>query len=88
MIDIQPADAAFEGISRETTEAIKAWMMGELNARMELVGRAANSINNLDAQQKVVEQHCTEQVDRVSAILTDLNKTKEDVKDVFKKIEE
>ena len=49
MIDIQPADAAFEGISRETTEAIKAWMMGELNARMELVGRAADFINNLDA---------------------------------------
>ena len=86
MIDIQPLDAAFEGVSRETTEAIKAWVMDQLNARMELVGRAADFINNLDVQQRAVEQHCTEQVERVGTIIADLNKTKEDVKGLFDEI--
>ena len=79
IIDIQLTDAAFTGISRETTEAIKKWVMDQLNARMELVGRGVNFINNLDEQQKAVERHCTEQVERVSTIVEDLNKTKEDV---------
>ena len=86
MIDIQPADAAFAGISRESTEAIKHWVMDQLNMRMELVGRAANYITNLEAHQKGVEQHCTEEVGRVSVILADLNKTKEDVKGLFEEI--
>jgi hypothetical protein len=79
MIDVQPLDA-FVGVSRETTEAIKSWVMDQLNARMELVGRAADFINSLDAQKKAVEQHCTEEVERVVVIIADLNKTKEDVK--------
>ena len=86
MIDIQPLDAAFEGASRETTEAIKSWVMDQLNARMELVGRAADFLNTLDVKRQELEQHANEQVGRVSTIVADLQKTKDDVKELFEAI--
>jgi ABC-type transporter Mla subunit MlaD len=86
MIDIQPLDAAFEGASRETTEAIKSWVMDQLNARMELVGRAADYLNSLDIKRLALEQHANEQVDRVNTVVADLQVTKDDVKKLFEEI--
>ena len=87
MIDVQADETAvFEGMSRDSTQAIKRWVMDEMNMRMILVGRAADFISNLDDQQKAVEKHCSEEVDRVGLIIADLNKTKEDVKSLFDEI--
>jgi len=86
LIDIQPADAAFAGSTRETTEAIKAWVLSEINQRMELAGRAVDFLNTLDVKRQELEQHATQQVNRVSTIVEDLEKTKSDVLGVFEKI--
>ena len=86
IIDIQPPDAAFEGVTRESTEAIKAWVLNEINQRMDLAGRAVDFLNNLDVKRQELEQHANEQVERVSVIITDLNKTKEDAKGLFEEI--
>ena len=80
IIDIQPPDAAFEGVTRESTEAIKAWVLNEINQRMDLAGRAVDFLNTLDVKRQELEQHANLQVGRVSTIVADLEKTKEDVK--------
>ena len=90
MIDIQPLGAAFEGVSRETTEAIKSWVMGEINARMTIAGRAADFMMKLDERRQELEVHANEQneqVERVNLVVMDLNKTKEDVKGLFAQTE-
>ena len=61
--------------------------MSEVNSRMTIAGRAADFMMTLDVKRQELEQHANEQVERVSVIIMDLNKTKEDVKDVFKNIE-
>ena len=86
MIDIQPPDAAFEGVTRESTEAIKAWVLNEINQRMDLAGRAVDFLNTLDVKRQELEQHANEQVGRVSTIVADLEKTKSDVKGIFEEI--
>ena len=49
VIDIQQ-NAAFAGSTRETTQAIKAWVMDEINARMVIANRAADFMLNLEAK--------------------------------------
>ena len=83
IIDIQPADAAFEGITRESTEAIKAFVLTEINKRMELASRAIDFLNDLDVKRQELEQHANEQVERVSTVVADLNTTKADIKALF-----
>ena len=87
IVEIQPPDAAFEGIPRESTEAIKAFVLDEINKRMNLAGRAIDFLNNLDVKSQELEQHANEQVDRVSTIVADLNTTKEEIKALFAVIE-
>ena len=86
IIDIQPPDPAFEGVSRESTEAIKAWVLNEINQRMNLAGRAVDFLNALDVKRQELEQHAKEQVGKVSTIAADFEKTKEDVKGLFEAI--
>ena len=73
-------DAFFAGSNQETTDAIKAWVMNEIQQRMNLTGRAVDFMNNLDVEQQKVVQHANEQVERVNVIITDINRTKKQIK--------
>ena len=88
MIDIQAdADATFEGLSRDSTQAIKRWMLNELNSRMELVGTAKNYLYSLDERERQLEAVTAGQIQRVTDVVTDLDKTKDDVKKLFEEIQ-
>ena len=80
-------DAFFAGSNQETTEAIKAWAMNEIKMRMDLAGRAVDFMNNLESKQKRVVEHAHQQVERVNAIITDFNTTKDQLKALFSQIE-
>ena len=54
---------------------------------MQLAGRAVDFMLHLDTERERVVQHANEQVERVNVVIADLNKTKEDVKEVFGQIE-
>ena len=85
--DIQPVDAIFEGSSRETMEAIKAWVMGEIQIRMNFAGRAVDFMNRLDDERQRVVQHANDQVESVNVVITDFNKTKDNLRAMFTDIE-
>ena len=64
-----------EGTNQQSRDAIKAWVMNEIQMRMNLAGRAVDFMNNLDTEQQRVVQHANEQVERVNVIVTDINTT-------------
>ena len=80
-------DVFFAGSNQETAEAIKAWVMNEINLRMNLAGRAVDFMNNLDSEQQRVAQHADQQVERVNVIVADINTTKDQIKALFSQIE-
>ena len=44
--------AAFTGLGDETTQSIQEWVTQQLDLRMQIAGRAADYINELDTRQK------------------------------------
>ena len=81
-------DAFFgEDTNQQTTDTIKAWVMNEINMRMNLAGRAVDFMNNLDAEQQKVILHANEQVERVNVIVRDINTTKGHITTLFGQIE-
>ena len=80
-------DAFFAGSNQQTTDAIKAWVMNEIQMRMNLAGRAVDFMNNLDTEQQIFVQHTNEQVERVNVIVYDINTTKDQIKIMFGQIE-
>jgi len=82
-------DAFFgEDTNQQTTDAIKAWVMNEINMRMNLAGHAVDFMNHLDTEQQRVVQHADEQVERVNVIVNDINTTKGQITTLFGVIEE
>ena len=88
VMDVQPPDAAFAGISRESTEAIKAWVMGEINTRMVTASRVVEFVDDMDKKRKELEDFTNGQVIRVTKLVDDINKTKDDVRATFATIEQ